>query len=184
MYVDTRLPHLRRVVARPEQGTSGNGQGGVVDGIIEKYCKRPKGVQRAYNMPENVDAEVDFDAIKYELFWLEWDMISSAGNKRPPSTLPYCLNEHNTAYWRRSNGVRVLGSGFYRPDRQPFEQFYYHYIILQRPFGNLDDFISEENDGGTYERQCQIEEVFGDEALATKNILAAVDEDLRRQKVR
>ena len=185
MYVDTRLPHLRRVVvARPEQGTSGNKQGAVVDGMIEKYCKRPKGVQRAYNIPENVDAEVDFNAIKYDDFWLEWDMISSAGNRGPPSTLPYYLNEHNTACWRRSNGVRILGFGFYRPDRQPFEQFYYHHLILHRPFRNLDEFISEGNDEGTYERQCQIEEVFGDEDSATKHMLATVDKDLRGQKVR
>ena len=135
-------------------------------------------------MPENVDAEVDFDAIKYEFFWLEWDMVSSARNKGPPSSLPYYLNEHNTAYWRRSNGVRILGFSFYRPDRQPFEKFYYHHLILLRPFRNLDEFISEENDEGTYERQYQIEEVFGDEASATKNILATVDKGLRRQKVR
>ena len=111
-------------------------------------------------------------------------MISSAGNRGPPSTLPYYLNEHNTTYWRRSNGVRILGFGFYRPDRQPFEQFYYHHLILHRPFRNLDEFISEGNDEGTYERQCQIGEVFGDEDSATKHMLATVDKDLRRQKVR
>ena len=135
------------VVARQKQRTPGNGQGCVVDGMIEKYFKRPKGVHKAYNMPENVDAEVDFDAIKYELFWLEWDMVSSAGNKGPSSTLPYYLNEHNTAYWRRSKWGAGSWIWLYHPDRQPFEQFYYHHLILRRPFLNFDEYLRGDRRG-------------------------------------
>lgn len=182
MYIDTRLPHLRRVVvARLEPGTSRNGQGGVVDSTIEKYCKRPQGVQRAANMPDNVNAEVDFDDMTYAEYCLEWDMVPSDGSREPPSTLPYYFNGQNAAYWRRSSRVRILGFAIYRPDRQPFELFYYHHLILSRPFRSLGEFISDEND--TYERQCQLEGVFGDEESTTANILAAVDKDLRRQKV-
>ncbi|CAB1102611.1 unnamed protein product [Ectocarpus sp. CCAP 1310/34] len=184
MFVDTRLPHLRRVVvARPEPGTSRNGQGGVIDSTIEKYCKRPQRVQRPFDMPDSVNAEVDFDDMTHEDYCLEWDMVPSDGSREPPSTLPYFFNDHNAAYWRRSTGVRILGFAVYRPDRQPFEQFYYHHLILSRPFRSLGEFISEENDEGTYERQCQMEGVFGDEGSTTENILAAVDKDLRRQKV-
>ena len=123
----------------------GNGQGCVVDGMIEKYCKRPKGVQRAYKMPENVDAEVDFDAIKCEFFWLEWNIVSSVGNKAPSSTRPYYLNEHNTACWRRSNGVRILGFGF--TTRTGNLQFYYHHLIHRRPFLNLDEYLRGDRRG-------------------------------------
>jgi len=151
--------------------------------LIEKYCKRPQGVQRAANMPDNVDAEIDFDSITYDDFWLEWDMVVQGGSRGPPATLPYYFNDDNTAYWRRSTGVRILGYACYRPDRQPFEQFYYHHLILSRPFRNLDEFVSDDNHEGTYERQCHLEGVFGDEESATEGILAALDKDLRRQKV-
>lgn len=69
IYMDTRLPYLRRVVLdKPDEGAPARGQSGVVDGMIEKYCKRPAGVQRAHNMPGSADAEIDFDSITYQDF--------------------------------------------------------------------------------------------------------------------
>ena len=184
MWLDTRLPHLRRVVvARPDQRAPGKGQGGVVDGMIEKYCKRPQGVQRAANMPDFEGAEIDFDSILYNDFWSEWEMTPAGSSRPPPRHLPHYFNKDGAAYWRRSTSTRILGYGCYRPDREPVEQFYYHHLILSRPFWSLLDFVSEDNDEGTYERQCHLEEVFGDDATRTTNILAAVDKDLCRAKV-
>ena len=184
MWLDTRLPHLRRVVVqRPEQGPPGRGQGAVVDGMIEKYCKRPQGVQRAANMPDFEGAEVDFDSIIYNEFWTDWEIIPSGSSRAPPVHLPHYFNEDGAAYWRRRNSTRILGCGCYRPDREPCEQFYYHHLILSRPFRSLLEFVSDENDEGTYERQCHLEGVFGDDDAWTKNIVAAVDKDLRRSKV-
>ena len=101
----------------------------------------------------------------------------------PPVQLPQYFNEDGAAYWRRRNSTRILGYGCYRPDREPSEQFYYHHLILSRPFRSLLEFVSEDNDEGTYERQCHLEGVFGDDATCTKKILAAVDKDLRRSEV-
>ena len=185
MWLDTRLPHLRRVVVqRPDQGAPGRGQGGVVDGMIEKYCKRYQGVQRAANMPDYDGAEVDFDSIIYNEFWTEWEMIPSGSSSPSPVQLPHYLNEDGAAYWRRSNSTRILGYGCYRPDREPSEQFFYHHLIPSSPFRSLLEFVCEDNDEGTCERKCHLEGVFGDDATWTKKILAAVDKDLRRSKVR
>lgn len=44
-YFDKRLPHLTSVVLqRGDDGKVGNDQGGVVDGIVETYCKRLEGL--------------------------------------------------------------------------------------------------------------------------------------------
>ena len=182
MFLDTRLPHLRRVILSRE-GAAGNGQSGVVDGMIEKYCKRPSGVRPAENMPNSLHAIIDFDSLKYDDFWLEWEVLPADGSRSPPRTLPYYLNQEGTTYWRKTGGERILGYSSYRPDRQPTEQFYYHLLILSRPFRRLKEFVTESNEEGTYERQCQLEEVFGDEDRTTQGILAALENDLLKRKV-
>ena len=92
IWLDTRLPPLRRaVVQRPDQGAPERGQGAVVDDMIEKYCKRPQGVQRAANMPDYDGAEVDFDSIIYSDFWTEWEMIHSGSSSPLPRPLAALL---------------------------------------------------------------------------------------------
>lgn len=170
-YVDTVIPHNRRMVVR-------RGQGGVMDGMIEKYQKRPEGdcVQ-----PDNGGDAQDFDNMGYLEFWENWE-LGGAG----PATLPYYTNDFGTPYWRRSNGARILGISCYRPDRQPFEQFYYQHLGTTRAFRNIKNLITDDNEEGTYERQCEIEQVFGDpfdRPAYLQGMLRAVDTDLRRGKV-
>ena len=65
-YLDTRLPHLRRVVLkRGNEGQAGNDQGGVVDGMVEKYCKHPKGLVTIGEDDNVTDDDVDLDTIGY-----------------------------------------------------------------------------------------------------------------------
>lgn len=154
------------------------GQGGVLDGMIENYQKRPVGdsVQ-----PDNGGEPQDFDNMGYVEFWEHWERGGDG-----PATLPYYTNEAGTPHWRRSNGARILGISCYRPDRQPFEQFYYHHLITNKAFPNIKDLVTEENEEGTYERQCEIEEIFGDPFDRPKylqGVLRAVDTDLKRGKV-
>ena len=184
MWLDTRLLHLPRVVVQPpDQGAPGRGQGGVVNGMIEKYCEHPQGVQRADNMPDYDGGEVDFDSIIYNEFWTEWEKIPSGSSRSPSVQLPHYINEDGAAYWRRSYSTRILGYGCYRPDREPSEQFYYHHLILSRAFRSLLEFVSEDNDDGRYERQCRLQGVFRDDATWTEIFLAAVDKNLRTSKV-
>ena len=117
----------------------------------------------------------------YAEFWSYWDLGGDG-----PTTLPYYTNKHGTPYWRRSNGARILGFSCYRPDRQPSEQFYYHHLITTVPFRNINDLMTEENEDGTYERQCEVDEIFGNPSDTSEylaGVLRALDIDLKRGKV-
>ena len=173
-HLDTALPHLRRMVVR-----RGGGQGGVMDGMIEKYQNRPVG--DCVEPDNDIGEDQDFDIMGYVEFWEHWNMGKDAKVK-----LPNYINEVGTNYWRKRDGARILGHSCYRPDRQPFEQFYYHHLITSKPFRNINDLFTEENVEGTYERQCEIDEIFGDPLDRPKylqGVLRALDKDLKRGKV-
>ena len=178
-HVDSALPHTRRMVVRRGQaGSTGNGKGGVMDGMIEKYQKRPEGTAVE---PQNGGEAQDFDNMGYLEFWEKWEL-----GPEPPRTLPYYTNAVGTPTWGRTNGARILGISCYRPDRQPFEQFYYHHLITTKPFRNIKHLITQDNSEATYARQCEIEQVFGDpedRPAYLQGVLRAVDTDLRRGKV-
>ena len=87
-------------------------------------------------------------------------------------------------YWKTRDKSRIVVIGCYRPDQLPYEQFYYHHLLLPIPFHSIIDLIDNYvNEEGTYERQHQLDNVFSDETAASTGILAALDEDLMRQKV-
>lgn len=113
-------------------------------------------------------------------------MESGSRRKYDPTRIPSTqFNDEGMCYWKRTGGVRILGLSCYLQDRLPIEQFYYHHLILSRPFRGMLDLIDRNNnDEGTYERQCQLEEVVGDDTTTTQGILAALNTDLLRQKVR
>lgn len=71
-YLDKRLPHLKRVeFQRGDDGQAGNDQGGVVDGIVETYCKLLEGLV-TFEKDNNVtDDDVDMDTIGYRDVWEE-----------------------------------------------------------------------------------------------------------------
>ena len=117
----------------------------------------------------------------YLEFWEKWEL-----GPELPRTLPYYTNAVGTPTWGRTNGARILGISCYRPDRQPFEQFYYHHLITTKPFRNIKHLITQDNLEATYARQCEIEQVFGDpedRPAYLQGVLRAVDTDLRRGKV-
>ena len=110
--------------------------------------------------------------------------MAADDRKYVPKSIPVYFNaEEGLVYWKRRDKSRILGIGCNRPDKLPCEQFYYHHLLLAKPFCSIIDLIDNEvNEKGTCERQCQLDDVFGDEDTASTGILA-LDEDLMRQKV-
>ena len=56
---------------RGDEGQVGEDQGGVVDGIVHKYCKRAKGLVMFGEGEDVTDDDVDFDTIGYRELWKE-----------------------------------------------------------------------------------------------------------------